>query len=230
MARPTDLEKRRELAQRAAVVLQREGMSISAARLADALGLKRPTLLYHFPTHSHVVETALEELLMEQALFVLERVSRFEHPIDQLDAQIRAVHAFHEGNEGRIVFLSQAIAASAGPRLASILERATAVFEPHRRAVAERLRKGIADGTVAPCDPDALVALVRGIIDGLMIQRVTTGLALAPVQQLVTERLLAPLKIAPIATFAPRESPPRKSHANAPPPRSPKPAARHAHR
>lgn len=63
-----------------------------------------------------------------------------------------------------------------------------------------------------------------------MIQRVTTGLTLAPVQELVSERLLAPLKIAKIARIAPREAHPRKSHEHAPTPRSPKPAARHVRR
>jgi AcrR family transcriptional regulator len=204
MARVPDLEKRRDLCRRAARVLEEEGLQISSARLADALGIKRPTLLYHFPTHSHVIEAALEELLIEQAAYVLARIHRHEHPIDRLYAQLRAVHAFHDGREARVVFLSQAIAASAGPRLREILARASAVFEPYRRAMADDLRAGIAAGTVAPCDPDALVALVRGLVDGLLIQRVTSGLDLGTVHALVWEGLLAPLKLSPLESHAGR--------------------------
>jgi hypothetical protein len=47
---------------------------------------------------------------------------------------------------------------------------------------------------VAPCDPEALVATVRALIDGLMVQRVMEGRALEPVHLLVAERLLLPLK------------------------------------
>jgi AcrR family transcriptional regulator len=195
MARRPEPEKRLQLARRAVEVLAREGLAISAARLAEALGVKRPTLLYHFPTHGHIVETALEDLLTEQATFVLSRLEGIEHPIDRLDAQLRAVHEFHRGREARIVFLSQAIAATAGERLPAILELGNRVFEAHRRAAAERLRQGMADGTVAPCDADALVAVIRALTDGLMVQRVMTGLDLRPVHDLVRTRLLSPLRL-----------------------------------
>lgn len=194
MSRPPDPEKRRALARRAAAVLQREGLEIPVARLAEALGVKRPTLLYHFPTYSHVVEVALEDLLTEQAAFVLARIEEHQDPLDRLDAQMRAVHAFHHGREDRVVFLSQAIAATAGSRLPEILATGGRVFEVHRRAAADRVRAGIAAGSVAPCDADALVAVLRAVIDGLLVQRVMTGVALGPIHDLVRERLLAPLR------------------------------------
>jgi AcrR family transcriptional regulator len=209
MARPPDPEKRRELARRAVEVLEREGLAISAARLAEALGVKRPTLLYHFPSHAHIVEVALEDLLTEQAAFVLERIAEHEHPIDRLYAQLCAVHAFHSGREQRVVFLSQAIAATVGARMANIIAVGNQVFEAHRKAAADGIRRGVADGTVAPCDADALVALVRSVTDGLMVQRVMTGLSLEPVHQLLWERLLRPLKLTP-ATRRPTRSRPQK--------------------
>ncbi len=197
MARPADPEKRRDIARRAARVLQEHGLELSSSGLADALEIKRPTLLYYFPTKSHIVEAALEDLLTEQAIFVLGKIAEHDHPIDRLYAQLRAVHEFHRGKEARIVFLSQAIAAAAGPRLSEILEAGSRVFEPHRRAAVKQLRAGIAEGTIAECDPEALLALVRAAIDGLMIQRVTTGLNLGPVHDLIWERVLAPLKLDP---------------------------------
>jgi len=207
MARPPEPEKRRELARRATRVLEREGLEISAARLAEALGIKRPTLLYHFPTYGHLLEVALEDLLVEQSAFVLSAIAEHEHPIERLYAQLRAVHAFHEGREARVVFLTQAIAASAGKRLPEILAAGTRVFEAHRRDAADRVRKGIAEGTVAPCDADALVTLVRAMIDGLLLSRVTSGVELPPVHALVWERVFAPLilsKPAKTASTSPR--------------------------
>ncbi|HJL17052.1 MAG TPA: TetR family transcriptional regulator [Sandaracinaceae bacterium LLY-WYZ-13_1] len=194
MARPPEPEKRLELARRAVEVLQREGLALSMSALAGALGIKRPTLLYHFPTKGHIVETALEDLLREQAAFVLARVAEHAHPIDRLDAQIRAVHDFHRGREGRIVFLTQAIAASSGERMAEIIDVGNRVFEPHRRAAADAIRAAIDEARVEPIDADALIALARAVTDGLMVQRVMTGLDLAPVHRLLWERLFSPLK------------------------------------
>lgn len=197
MARLPEPEKRSELARAAVEVLQREGTDVSMAQLADALGIKRPTLLYHFPTKAHIVELALVELLGEQAVYVQERVSENAHPIDRLFAQMKAIHAFHRGREARIVFLTQAIAACAGERMTAILEAGNHVFEARRRASVELLREGMAEGTVAPCDPEALIAATRALTDGLMVQRVMSGLDLAPVHALVWEQLYLPLKIEP---------------------------------
>lgn len=193
MSRPLEHDKRRELARRAVAVMERQGVDVPIAQLADALGIKRPTLLYHFPTRSHIVETALEDLLGEQASFVLARMAEHTHPIAQLHAQLRAVHEFHHGRESRIVFLTQAMATAPRERLDAVIDVGNRVFEPYRRAMGDRIRAGIRDGTVAPCDPEALIALVRSMIDGLMVQRVMTGLDLAPVHALIWERLLAPL-------------------------------------
>lgn len=194
MARPPEPDKRRDLARRGAEVLQREGLEMPVARLADALGVKRPTLLYHFPTYSHLLEAALEDLLAEQARYVLLRLEGEDDPLRRLDRQIRAVHAFHEGREARVVFLTQAIAVTAGSRLPAILAAADAVFEAHRRAAADRLRDAVAAGAIEPCDADAVVDLVRAVTDGLMVQRVLTGRKVAPVHDLLRDRLLEPLR------------------------------------
>lgn len=196
MARPPEPEKRLDLAHRAVDVFAREGFDVPIARIADELGIKRPTLLYHFPTRAHIVETALQALLVEQAQFVLARIEEHEHPIDRLYAQLRAVHAFHYGREARITLLTQAIAASGG-RMVELIEIGNRVFEAHRKAAADRIREGIENGTVGPCDADALVNLVRAVTDGLMVQRVMTGVDLAPVHAFLWEHVLLPLKRTP---------------------------------
>jgi AcrR family transcriptional regulator len=194
MARPPDPEKHHALARAAVDVLQREGLSIPASRLAEALGIKRPTLLYHFPTYGHLVETALTDILQEQAAFVMEQVNKHHHPVDRLYAQMLAVHAFHAGREARMVFLTQAIAATAGTRVTEILENANAVFEVFRAAQVAAIEEGVAQGLVKATHASALVAVVRALVDGLMVQRVLTNVELAPVHALVWEHLLAPLK------------------------------------
>ncbi|MCB9613766.1 MAG: TetR/AcrR family transcriptional regulator [Sandaracinus sp.] len=197
MARPLDLDKRRTLAREAVTVMQREGVDVSMTRLAEALGLKRPTLLYHFPTRAQIVETALEEMMLEQAAFVLGRLAKEEHPLRRLYAQVRAVHEFQHGNEARLLFLTQALAATGGERMKELVHGAAKIFEAHRRANADRIRAGIEAGIVAPCDADALVQLVRAVIDGLVIQRVTESIELEPVHRLLWENLLAPLERTP---------------------------------
>lgn len=197
MARPVDREKRRELARRAVEALQELGLGASMTQLAAALGVKRPTLLYHFPTKAAIVEHALEDLLAEQAVFVIERQEQHAHPIDQLFAQIVATHEFHHGKEARVLFLTQLLATAGTERADQILHVGNMAFEARRQVMGQRLRDGIARGTVRPHDTDALIAVVRSFNDGLIIQRVMLGADLAPIHAFIWEHVLRPLKIEP---------------------------------
>lgn len=197
MARPNDPAKRRDIARRAIEVLKREGMDISSTRLAQEIGIKRPTLLYHFPERISIIEMALANVLGEQAQFVVGRMMTHSHPIDQLYEQVRSVHAFHDGREERLLFLTQALAAAGSHRVSNIIAIGNQAFEAHRQALTKRLEAGIEQGIVRPCDCGSLIRICRAMIDGLMVQRVMTGCELAPIHQLLWESVLAPLKIDP---------------------------------
>lgn len=194
MARPRETEKRRELAQRAAAVLEEKGLTISTEQLARELGINRTTLLYHFPTYSEIIQVVLGALLLEQAAFVELRVAELQHPIDRLYARVRATHDFHHGNERRLLFLTQALAVTGGAGVTEILRGAADLFAPGRLALVTGIERGIEEGTVAPCDAKAVVALARAVIDGLTIQRVTEGASLEPVHRFLWEHVLEPLK------------------------------------
>ncbi len=197
MARPIDTEKRRELCQQAVDFLRKNGLDCSTSRLADGLGIKRPTLLYYFPDRVAIFEQALADMLAEQALFVVERMMKHEHPLDQLFAQVQAVHAFHHQREERVLFLTQALAVAGNERTRNIVHIGNQAFEAHRRALSKRIRDGIASGIIHDCDPDALIRMCRAVIDGLMVQRVMFEEDLGPVHQLLWKGLLEPLKRTP---------------------------------
>jgi AcrR family transcriptional regulator len=194
MARPRDIEKAMGLARRAVEVLERDGLTISTEHLARELEIKRPTLLYHFPTYGHIVQAALAELLMEQAAFVEKRVEKHEHPIDRMYARLVAVNDFHEGRETRLLFLTQAIAVTAGGRAAEIITTASDLFEGARQDMVTRIERGIEEGTVHPCDATALVSLLRAVVDGLAIQRVVSPRTVPAVHEMFWKTVLDPLK------------------------------------
>ncbi len=197
MARPPDLEKRKELARRAAAVLEKHGLTISTEELARRLEINRTTLLYHFPTYADIIQSVLGDLLAEQAIYVERKVREHEHPIDQIYARIRATHSFHEGRERRLLFLSQAVAVTGGPNVADIVRGAADLFEASRNALVAALERGIDEGTVAPCDAKAVISLARAVIDGLTFQRVTSSAPIEPMQRLFYESVLLPLKRSP---------------------------------
>lgn len=84
MSRPSEPKKHLNLARWTVAMLQRQGVDISTTRLAEALEIKRPTLLYPCPSQGHIAELALEDLLREQAFFVIVELSHHTHPMNPL--------------------------------------------------------------------------------------------------------------------------------------------------
>ena len=194
MGRPLNEAKRLELSRRAVDVLMKRGADLSMARLATALDVKRPTLLYYFPSRTAIAETALHDLLSRQAQFISARVDHDAHPLDRLYAHVCAVHAFHHGHEDRLVFLTQALATADRKQTHRILDFTNQAFEAHRETLVGQLNDAMADGSMHRCNARALMQLVRAVSDGLLVQRVLTDCDLAPIHELLWERVLKPLK------------------------------------
>ena len=63
--------------------------------LADALGVKRPTLYFYFPDLGAVFETVLDQTYRALAELVVARRAAVDHPLDRLRAVVDATLAFH---------------------------------------------------------------------------------------------------------------------------------------
>jgi AcrR family transcriptional regulator len=194
MARTLQIEKRRDLARKAMEILRREGLEMSMTALAASLGLKRPTLLYYFPDRASIVEIALEATLAEQVMFVVSEMGKVQHPVDRLYAQVCSVHRFHRGREERIIFLIQALATASKERTDRILTIGNQAFEMHRLKLARDIETAIANGTMHSCDPQALIQLVRSVVDGVLLQRVMTDCEFEPIHAFLWKHVLEPLK------------------------------------
>lgn len=197
MARPKEPAKRVELALRAIEILEREGVEISTERLAGKIGIKRPTLLYHFPSYASIGEEAVKHYAASAQAFVAARLEPYSHPVDRVFQHAVAVADYQRGKEARFLFLTHLIASTSGQRLSQVAQATALYFEAHRAHLVKQLREGIDAGLVAPCDPKAIVMMIRGLADGLMIQRVATKDDTGCVYELLWNAVLAPLKRQP---------------------------------
>src|SRR3569833_2554951 len=101
MPRRPDLARRQELAASAFEVLRSRGMQTSMRELADALGVKRPTLYFYFPDVGAVFETVLDQTYAALTELVLARVRNLDHPLDRLRAVVDATIALRRGRPRR---------------------------------------------------------------------------------------------------------------------------------
>lgn len=171
MPRRPDLARRAELARAAFEVLRVRGMQISMRELADALGIKRPTLYFYFPDLGAVFETVLEQLYEALTEIVLARVASHAHPIDRMRAVIDGVLAFHRDRPQLIGGLIQ-LWALGGHDLSIVLERERRGVLAARDAMIAELRAGIARKEVRPCAPERVVDLVLAFLQGAVVHHV----------------------------------------------------------
>lgn len=201
MARPISMQRRQELALAAFEAIRVRGVyGITMSELAELLGMKRPTLYWYFRDVGHVFETVLEHLLEQQRGFLEARLvgggsqAESRHPCDLLRAYAEGIWAFFEKEGPLVLSLVSFWGQSEGGEPTRVLEIVNRHFLPLVSFAVAALEHGIRQGTVAPCDPRAVVDLVAAVIDGSLVHRVTRGIPFEPVAKLLWESVLAPLK------------------------------------
>ena len=193
MPRQPDLAYRAQLARDAFAVLQARGVGTSMRELADALGVKRPTLYFYFPDLGAVFETVLDETYAALGAYVLARVQGLPHPLDRLRGVVEATLAFHRDRPQLIAALFQ-LWAVGGRDPQAMVVRGRKSLAAARDALVADLRAGIARREVEKCDPERVVDLVLAALDGLLVHH-TLGLARGDnVAIELAERVIEPLR------------------------------------
>jgi TetR/AcrR family transcriptional regulator len=193
MPRRPDLARRTELARAAFEVLRERGMQTAMRELADALGIKRPTLYFYFRDLGAVFETLLDQAMHALTETALARARAHDHPIDRLCAVIDGALAFHRDQPQLFAGFLQLWALSGrGP--SSALDRTRYGMRAARDGLVAELRAGIARKDVRPCDPERIVDLVLAVVEGTAMHHT---LGLAPIDDAAGElirRVLEPLR------------------------------------
>jgi AcrR family transcriptional regulator len=193
MPRRPDLARRAELARAAFDVLRERGMQTPMRELADALGIKRPTLYFYFRDLGAVFETLLDPTIPALTETVLARARAHAHPIDRLCAVVDAALALHRDRPHLLAGFLQ-LWALGGRDPSSALDRARRGVRAACDTLVGELRVGIARKEVRACDPERIVDLVLAVVEGTAMHH---ALGMAPIDDAASElirRVLEPLR------------------------------------
>jgi AcrR family transcriptional regulator len=194
MPRRPDLVRRQELARSAFEVLRTRGMQTSMSELADALGVKRPTLYFYFPDVGAVFETVLDQTYIALTELVLERVKHLDHPLDRLRAVVDTTISFHRERPQLIGGLFQ-LWAMGGRDFQTVLERERRAVVAARDALVADLRAGVAKKQVRACDVERIVDLVLAVVDGVLVHHVIGVARPDGVIEELADRIIEPLRL-----------------------------------
>jgi AcrR family transcriptional regulator len=193
MARRPDLARRAELARAAFDVLRTRGVQTTMSELADALGVKRPTLYFYFPDLGAVFESVLEQTYQAHAEAVLARMREKPHPLDRLRALVDVTLAFHKERPHLLAGLFQ-LWAMGGRDVATVVDRGRRALVASRDALVADLRAGIARKEVLPCEPERIVDLVLAVLDGVLVHQVLGIARPEGTAEELAERVIEPLR------------------------------------
>lgn len=193
MPRRPDLHRRAELAAAAFEVLRTRGVQTSMRELADALGVKRPTLYFYFPDLGAVFETVLDQMYREIADVVMARVKAVGHPLDRLHAVVDATIDFHRQRPQLIGGLIQ-LWSVGGRDFGPLIDRERRIVAASRDALVADVRAGIARKDVLPCDAERVVDLVLAVVSGVLVHQVLGVARPDGVLEELATRIIDPLR------------------------------------
>lgn len=136
--------------------------------LEGALGFTRGVITYHFENKDEIVLAVLDDAIAEIDRATSLSVQAQTHSLDKVRAAMRGmVRGFLSIEEAGRVLLSFWSRLREDPRAAAMN---AALYRRWRAAGAELLRRGQALGELAPCDVEAVSALMVGIVIGVVTQ------------------------------------------------------------
>lgn len=197
MGRPVDRAKRRALALAAFEVVKERGVhKITMSHLAKALGIKRPTLYWYFPTLEALFEEVYDGLQHGVITQVTDAMLGAKHPIDQLEACLDAAVNYFKCHRGEVAGLLQLWAVGSAARPAWQDGRSR-VLTPQRQFIIKLIEHGIAQGSLRPCDATGLADTLLMLIDGASVHAVLEGADASAMVEFAKKYLLRPLRLPP---------------------------------
>lgn len=165
-----------------------DGTSLSA--IADEVGVRKASLLYHFASKDTLHRAVLDQVLSHWSR-VLPRLLEAAAGEDRFDALLKETIRFFAADPDRARLVLREVL----DRPALMRERLAASVQPWLDAIAGYIRRGQARGELrSDVDPEAyLVHVVQMIVGGTAIAS-TLGVVLGEGEERDTERLLTELE------------------------------------
>ncbi|MBT2484361.1 MULTISPECIES: TetR/AcrR family transcriptional regulator [unclassified Microbacterium] len=157
----------------ARTIFARQGYAETSLReIAEAVGIKTPSLYAHFSSKEALYEAVYAEVAVEHTAFFdeLARRSGELEPLARLRHLLGGIEDYYRDRPDLAEFSLRAAVAEYGPGGQNLRE----IFLDSESTLAAAVRKtyddGAASGTFAAGDADGFIALVFVIMDGLFLQ------------------------------------------------------------
>jgi AcrR family transcriptional regulator len=157
----------------ARTVFARKGYAPASLReIAEAVGIRTPSLYAHFPSKEALYAAVYAEVVADHTAFFdeLVRASAGLDPLPRLRHLLGGIGVYYRDRHDEHEFSLRAAVDEYGPGGQQLRE----IFLDSESTLAAAVRRayddGVASGTFAAGDPDGFTALVFVVMDGLFLQ------------------------------------------------------------
>ncbi|MEJ1091485.1 TetR/AcrR family transcriptional regulator [Microbacterium istanbulense] len=157
----------------ARTVFARQGYAQASLReIAEAVGIKTPSLYAHVPSKAALYEAVYAEVAAEHTAFFdeLARTSAHLHPLPRLHRLLSGIGAYYRDRPDEHAFSLRAAADEYGPDGLPLRQIFLDSESTLAAAVRQAYDEGVASGDFTAGDADGFIALVLVIMDGLFLQ------------------------------------------------------------
>jgi AcrR family transcriptional regulator len=166
MTRTGGETRRRDLIEEAIRAFGHEGYSgASLDQIASAVGIRKQTLLYYFPTKDALLEACLQAAGERVALDISNALAGKETYWDRAEAVIHAVFRLAEEWPEFPMFVREA-----GRLGAEGFERFAIIIDPLRKRAVDFLQAGMDAGEIRPQDPALLLFMLYTAVVGSLTE------------------------------------------------------------
>ncbi|HJR92440.1 MAG TPA: TetR/AcrR family transcriptional regulator [Acidimicrobiia bacterium] len=167
-------DRRSQLVRTVYRVMARDGVHrVPLQQIADAAGVSKGLLLYHFNTKDAMVLEAMNWVLEATAARIRSRLDAADDPGQRLTALVDAIWIGPEANRDFFRFYLDGVEFQARtPGFAEFGERGRKIIEGLYRDV---ISDGMQSGSFAVGDPDESAVQMRAVIEGCFLQWLQTS-------------------------------------------------------
>lgn len=151
----------------------RRGFNDASLReIAEAVGVKTPSLYAHFPSKEALYQAVYAEVVVEHTEFFdsLVRESADIPPLDRLRELLAGIAHYYRERPDLAEFSLRAAIEEQRPTGAALRDIFLASESRLVDGVRATFRDGVEQGVFEPGDPEAFTALVLVVMDGLFLQ------------------------------------------------------------
>lgn len=166
-------DRRSQLVRTVYRVMARDGVHrVPLQQIADAAGVSKGLLLYHFNTKDAMVLEAMNWVLEATAARIRSRLDEADDPGQRLTALVDAIWIGPEANRDFFRFYLDGVEFQARtPGFAEFGERGREIIEGLYKDV---ISHGVQGGSFAVGDPDGSAVQMRAVIEGCFLQWLQT--------------------------------------------------------